>query len=247
MVKLLAKICPHDFGISNNVFRPAVGDLLAAHQHDEALRKAHYRAHDVLNQDNGNATLVELLEQREDVLDFGVRQAGHRFVRNQKLRFRRHRSRQLELAHLDLRQVARHLTCLSVKPDQTQQLDAASIDTVRVQGAGALMNGVEHRNAYIVGQVQAYERARQLEAAGQSAVRTLMRGKAIHHVTVEMNIALFVLQRAADAVDQRTFAGAVRPDQPDPLALLHFELNAIKRDESAKPLADIADVKERAH
>src|SRR5690242_12921041 len=120
MVRLLAKISPHDFGIADNVFRLAVGNLLAAHQHDESLREAHHRAHDMFDQDNGDAALVELLEERENVLDFRMRQAGHRFVGDQKFRLRCDRASQLEFAHLNLCQIARHVASLVIKPNQTQ-------------------------------------------------------------------------------------------------------------------------------
>src|SRR6185312_5889224 len=90
------------------------------------------------------------------------------------------------------------------------------------------MHRVEHRNAQIIREIEAHERAGKLKAAREAAMRAFMRGKPIHGVPVEMHAALFVLQRAADAVDQCAFAGAVRADQSD-------------------PLADIANVKKRAH
>src|SRR5262249_16067220 len=144
-------------------------------------------------------------------------------------------------------QVTRHLARLVVEPDQTQQLDAACVDTVSMQRTGALMHCVKHRNAQIVGEVQANKRTWKLEAARQSTMGTFMCGESVHCVSVEMHAALLVLQRPANAVDERTLAGAVRPDQPEPLALFYLKFNAIKRDKPAEALADIADMKERAH
>src|SRR4029077_15737112 len=109
------------------------------------------------------------------------------------------------------------------------------------------MHRVEHRNAQIIREIEAHERAGKLKAAREAAVRAFMRGKPIHGVAVEMHAALFVLQRATDAVDQCAFAGAVRADQSDPLAWLHLQFDAIKCDEPSETLADIADVKKRAH
>src|SRR6478752_1611186 len=247
MVRLLAKIRPHDFRIADNVFRLAVSNFLAADQHDEALREAHYSAHDVFDQYDRDAALVELFQKREDILDFGMREAGHRFVGNQQFWLCRNRARQFELAHFDLRQVARHLACLSVKADHSQQLNAAGVDAVRVERAGALVHCVEHWHTDIVGKIETDERPRQLEAACEAPVRTLVRRQSIHRVAVEMYAALFVLQRAANAVDQCALAGSVRADQPDPFARLHLEFDAIERDEPAETLADVADVKKRAH
>src|ERR1039458_1797837 len=75
----------------------------------------------------------------------------------------------------------------------------------------------------------------------------LMGGEPIDHLAVEIDGAGLVLQRAADAIDQRALARAVRPDQPEPLARLHLEVDAVERDEAAEPLADIVDVQQRAH
>ena len=73
-------------------------------------------------------------QQREDVVDLGMRQAGHGFVGDQQLRLGRHGARELELAHFDLGQIARHLLGLVGEADQLEQLDAARVEVaVRVQ------------------------------------------------------------------------------------------------------------------
>src|SRR5689334_427849 len=247
MVKLLAKICPHDLRILDDVFRLAVGDLLAADQHDKSLREAHHRAHDVLDEDNRNAALIELLQKREDVVYFGVRQAGHRFVGDQQFGFGGDGARQLDLAHFDLRQVARHMTRFVVEPDQPQQFDAAGVDAVAVKRPGALVHRVKHRHAQIIGEVEAYERAGELEAARQPAMRALVGGQSVHGMAIEMHTALLVLQGAANTVDEGAFSRTVRTDQPESLARLHFKLDAIERNKAAEALADVANVQQRAH
>src|SRR5215471_459234 len=247
MVRLLAKIRPHDLGILYDVFRLAVGDLLAADQHDKALRELHDCAHDVLDEDDRNAALIELHQKREDVLDFGVRQTGHRFVGDQQFGLGGDSSRELELAHFDLGQVARHMARFMVEPDQPQEFDAAGVDAVAVQRTGALVDRVKHRHAQVIGEVEAHERAGELEAACQPAMRALMGGQPIQGMAVEMHAALLVLQSAANAVHQGAFSRAIRADQPETLARLHFKLDAIERNEAAEALADIADVQKWAH
>ena len=74
-----------------------------------------------------------------------------------------------------------------------------------------------------------------------------MRGEPVDRLAVEVHRAGLVLQRAADAIDQRALARAVRPDQAEPLARLHLEVDAVERDEAAEALADIVDVQQRAH
>src|ERR1700752_4256693 len=59
MVRLLAKVSPFDFRIAHNFIRHAVGDFSSRHEHDEPPRKTHDRAHDVLDQDDRDALLVQ--------------------------------------------------------------------------------------------------------------------------------------------------------------------------------------------
>ena len=54
---------------------------------------------------------------RQDLVDLGMRQAGHRLVGEQQLRLGRHGAGELELAHLDLGQVARQASGLVGEPD----------------------------------------------------------------------------------------------------------------------------------
>ncbi len=78
-------------------------------------------------------------------------------------------------------------------------------------------------------------------------MRALMRGQPVDRLAVELHAAGFVLQGAADAIDQRALARAVRADQPEPLARLHLEVDAVESDEPVEALADIVDVQQRAH
>src|ERR1035437_9376353 len=108
------------------------------------------------------------------------------------------------------------------------------------------MHGVEQRNAQVVGEVHAVERPRQLEAARQSAMRALMGGQTIDHTAVETDGTGLILQCAADAIDQRALARAVRSDQPEPFARLHFEVDTVERNEPVEALADIFHVQRSA-
>src|SRR5580704_1639346 len=72
-----------------------------------------------------------------------------------------------------------------------------------------------------------------------------MRDQPVEWPAVEGDAAGLVLQRAAQAVDQRALARAVRPDQPDPLAGGDRQVDAVERDKAAEALAEPADGKER--
>ena len=60
-------------------------------------------------------------EKLQDIVDLGMGQPGHRFVRDEELRSRGHGARQFELAHLDLGQVARHGAALPSSPTMAER------------------------------------------------------------------------------------------------------------------------------
>ncbi len=67
-------------------------------------------------------------EQREDLVDLRMRQAGHRLVGDEELGLGGQGARQFELAHLDLGQIARPAVGLVGEADDAQQLGAALAD-----------------------------------------------------------------------------------------------------------------------
>ena len=171
---------------------------------------------------------------------------GHRLVGDQELGIGRHGAGELELAHLDLGEVARQPMQLRREPDQPGQLLAAVFDFRLGQvPAAAGVRGEEQRNAQVFRDRQRRERARQLEAPRHAAMGALVRRKPIHRMAVELHRAGLVLQCAAHAVDQRRLARAVRADQADALALRDLEIDAVERDEAAEALAEILDLEQR--
>src|SRR6516225_6729905 len=248
MLRLLAKIGPIDLGVADRLLRRAVGDLLAGHQHDEPGRKAHHRPHDVLDQHDGDALLVEAHQHRQDLLDLGWRKACHRLIGKQEPRRAGDRAGELELAHYDLRQIARQPRRLVGEPDIVEQRQTPLADgTVRKPRPRPGIDGVEQRNAQIVEKVQAAEGLGQLKAAREPQARALVCRQAVDCAAVEGDIAAIMVQRAAEAIDERALARAVRPDQPEPLTAIDGEVDAFERDKAAKALAEPADLEQRWH
>src|SRR5580698_2692735 len=121
---------------------------------------------------------------------------------------------------------------------------ASLVDLVRRVNGAARRDGIERRDADIVGQTQTGERPRQLEAARQSEAGALMRGEPVKRPAVKAHRTLLVAQRTADAIDQRRFTGAIGPDQPQALTRRHGQRNIFQCDEAAETLAEIVDHEE---
>src|ERR1700675_2638291 len=74
-----------------------------------------------------------------------------------------------------------------------------------------------------------------------------MRGEAVDGPAVETHRTLLILQRAADAIDQRALARAVRTDEAEALAGGHVERDVFQRDETAEAFAEVIDFEQVRH
>src|SRR3974390_1202251 len=165
MVRLLAKISPFDLGIAHDLVRYSIGNFSPGNQYDQSARETHYGTHNVLNQNDGHALLIEADEQRQNVLDFRMGKPRHSFVGNQKLRLGRHRTGELQFAHLDLGEITRQVVRLLAKSDLTQEHGTSFLDLVRGMVSASLRHGIEEGDSNVVGKREAHEWPRQLEAA----------------------------------------------------------------------------------
>src|SRR6185437_2628881 len=167
----------------------------------------------------------------------------------QQLGLGRHGAGQLQLAHLDLGEIARQPAGFLGEPDHLQELVRACLGGVRRhRRLASRAHGVEQRDAHILGDAQRAEGARQLETPRHAAPRPLMRGEPVHRVPVEFHRAAVIAQRPTEAIDERALARAVGADEADALARLHLEMDRLERGEAAKALAEIGDAEQgRAH
>src|SRR3974390_3225443 len=242
---LFAKIGSHDIFVLQHVLRLAGGDLLARDEHDEPLREAHYRAHDVLDHDYGDPALVQPDQELDDVLHLRMRQARHRLVGDQQLRLGRDSAGKLELAHLDLREIARIVRRLALECDERQEIVAALAQFgLREMVLRARVDRIEQRHADVVGDRHAHERPRQLEAAREPEGCALVRGHSVEWLAVEQHAAVLVAQRAANAIDEGRLARPVRTDEAESLALRDVDIDAVECDEAAEALAELANLQE---
>src|SRR6516165_6782540 len=87
-----AEISADHFWILHDLFRRALGDLLAVIEHHDVTRDRHDRAHDMLDDDDGKAGLRELSDQRHRLVDLGRVESGHHLIEQQDLWLRRARA-----------------------------------------------------------------------------------------------------------------------------------------------------------
>src|SRR5262245_11562676 len=72
--------------------------------------------------------------------------------------------------------------------------------------------------------------------------------QAVERAPLEVHRAGLVVERAADAVDERALARSIRADQPQALATRNIKIDPLQRDEAAEPLTHGLDFEQgRAH
>src|SRR5262245_5080111 len=72
--------------------------------------------------------------------------------------------------------------------------------------------------------------------------------QAVERASLEVHRAGLVVERAADAVDERALARSIRTDQAQALATRNIEIDSLQRDEAAEPLTHGLDFEQgRAH
>src|SRR5882672_10454407 len=243
--RLFSKVGPHDFGVSGHDSRVPVGDLASGDQNRDALGEFHHRAHHVLDHDHRDALLLETRQEREDVVHFRGGEPGHRLVGNKELRLRSNRPREPELSQVHLSQAARH----RVRPcgeahlpeDAHRLLDDAALGQLFVPA-----RGIKERHAQVVEHRHAGERLGDLKAAREAEADALVRGMPADVLAVETDAPFLVPERSGDAVDERALSRAVGPDQADPLAGSHHEVDAVERGKTAKSLGHATHFEQRS-
>src|SRR5207302_8211817 len=82
--------------VGENLLRIAFCDQAAAGEADDAAHGARERVHDVLHPDDRNSTLPDLLDDLDQLGDFGIREPAGDFIEQEDARLGREAARELE-------------------------------------------------------------------------------------------------------------------------------------------------------
>ena len=137
-------------------------------------RKAHHRAHDVLDHDHRDAALVELEQDRQDVVDLGAGQPGHRLVGDQQRGRGGERAGQLELARSTWVRSAEPSSRAPGSPTSSRIAMASSRVAAAVARSGARTRAARRGSRAPT----CCERARDLEAARDAEAHAPVRRQA---------------------------------------------------------------------
>ena len=205
--------------------------------------KAHHRLHDVLDHDDGDIFAAKPDQEIQHLVDFGAGQARHRLVGNQQLRMHRHRAGEFHLAQFHLAERSGRSVRLGGEPVRARIDIAASRPSAprrRRQDGGKI-----ERDHQVFDDRHAPERPRNLEAAGDAAMRAHMWRQLGDVLAAKEHGAGLRAECAGNAVDQRRLARAVRSDQSEALALADIDADIVQRDEAAEGFGNGVDPQQR--
>jgi hypothetical protein len=173
-----------DARIGLHARRRAFGDLLAEVEHGDRVRDRHHDVHVVLDQDDGDAVVADLADDRHQLADVRRRQARGRFVQQQQARVERQRAADLQQALLAVGEVARLFVGQVGQADEIQDRGRPRARRQLLAAvARRVQHGVERGRAEAVVQADQHvfrrrhlaEQLHVLEGAGDAAQRDLRR------------------------------------------------------------------------
>src|SRR5450830_1577178 len=227
-----------DLLVIGHLARRALGNLLAVVDADEAVRDGHDDAHDVLDDEDRDAVLMDLLHDRDRLLDFCRVQAGEVLVEKEELRLCREGAGHFEaFSHAE-----RQAPGEAVAP-RFHLCEGGRFQSHRARLLAAV-GAAERGDHDVLEDREAGEGLDDLERPGQAEVTDGVRLQAVDPAPLEQDRAAGRRVIAVDEVEDRRLAGAVRTDETQDVALLEREGHVADRLQTAEALRDISQLEE---
>jgi len=202
----------------------------------------------VLDQQHGDALRAQRLEEPRQRRLLAGAQAGGGLVEDQQRRVRGERAGDLEQALVAERQIAGELEGAVGEADPLElphRLGARPrlLAAVEAEGAGEEARGRPRVGPEQNGLEQRHVRPQlhMLEGARDAGARDPALALPGDVGAEELDAALIGRERAADQVEHRRLAGAVRPDEAEDLAGAELEADLVDGDEAAEAAGDAGD------
>src|SRR5579883_171865 len=266
----MAKIGFDHGRIVSYFLRRPFGDLDAVIEHINPVRELHDQVELVLDQQDGHAATLQRRNQRLHFGRLGRIHAGGRLVEQQQPRPERQRAGDLDpppvgvgktiggmieprrqalaeqienLARFGLQRLLLFLDRGRANQGENEFGERPDDGQARLHRAQPRMRAEQH----VVLDAEIGEDAAVLERAGEAERRDRFRRQALDRAPGETDLAAVQPFEAADHVERRRLAGAVRPDQADKLALADRKVERLDRDDAAEPAREPANVEQRRH
>src|ERR1700676_3109583 len=107
------------------------------------------------------------------------------------------------------------------------------------------MPAIGKRNLHVLQHGHGQKRFRNLKRAVDAGMNQAVRGKSADRPIAEPDLSIVLSVKTRDDVDAGGLSGAVGADEPENLAGVQMELQAVERPKSAKALDQARDLQER--
>ena len=198
---------------------------------------------------------ADALQQLRQVIHLAVVQPAGRLVQHQQLRPADQRARQFDALLRAERQAAGQVPATSSQIEQIQQIvQPRDRDRVlpphhrQAQRIGDEAGAAEMMRADqdVVAHAHAAEQRDVLEGAADAQAGHAVARQVLQRAALEQDVAVGEAIEAADAVEQRGLAGAVRPDQAADLAVADIERHAAECDDAAEAHRHVGNPEQRS-
>ena len=233
--------CTHDVALED-LRRRSLGDHHAEVEDVGALGEAGDELHVVLDEEDREALLgLDLAQGAGQVGRLLAVEPGRRLVEQEHGWLRHQRPTDLDQPSLAEAEVLDRFGRHVAQPQQREDLVAA-LDLVRARLAPSdevlpeapvsATNPLGDQEVLPHGELR--EELDALERATDAALRATVHAEAAHVLAVQPDRAAVGAEHAEHAVEEGRLAGAVRPDQPDALALLDREVEVVEGDDPGR-------------
>ena len=222
------------FGLPSAIFWPVI-------EHHDVFRHRHDGAHQMLDDDDGEAATRELADQCDGLIDLRRVKPRHDLIQQKKLWLCRQGARHFEPALVDRGEVARGEILAGREPDE---VDGFARLLARHLGASV----AQERACHHIGQNRhAAERLGDLKRPREAKRADGMRAQAHDLLTKSRHRACIRPVEAHDQVERGGLAGAVGADQRQRLVLAHGEADVLHGPQTAEPFVEIFDDERVGH
>ena len=209
----------------------------------------------MLDQQDGDAPLLDGLDEQHEIRRFLIVHAPGRLVEDEEARFRGQRPRDLQQALVAVGKVPRKVGVLVVQPDEGKLAHGAfhGLPFLAALRGGAEEGGEQPRphtavasRQHVLKDAHVLEQPDVLERPGDAQFHDLVGGPAGNVLPIEDDLAGVGAVIAGDDVERRGLPGPVGADQPDDAGFVHAEGDAVHRHQPAESLQEVAQ-DEQAH
>jgi len=219
--------------------------ILTVAQHRDAVAHLENFFEVVRDEDHCDALLLQLPHDREQMLGFGGRERGGRFVENQNARFERERLADLDKLLLRNGEFANRHGQVDRHAEPRENFRCRAPHLAALEQTETILHFAAEK--HVLHRVQVRNQAEFLKHDADAGRHRVVIVREVARRAFDRDRAFVRLIDAAQNLHQRRFARAVFAEQRVNLAARDVQMNALQRLHAGKTFADVLELEYRVH